>query len=333
MNALRLVMVADLIPARRSTLMELLFCSQDEDATPWLEAFRRMLPEAGVRMWQPGDTAPADYAAVWKPPVEVLRGRPGLKAVFNLGAGVDAILDIVNRQADILPASVPLIRIEDGGMAAQMIEYVTYAALRFMRRFDECERARVTQRWTALATVRPVDFPIVVLGLGQLGAAVARALAQAGWPVRGWSRTAKSIAHVETHAGEAGLEPALAGAKMLVNLLPSTPSTQGLIGRRVFEQLADGAFLVNIARGTHVVEADLLMAIRRGKIAGAMLDVFAQEPLPAVHPFWQEPRIEITPHIAAVTLLDEGVEQIVAKVRALERGEPVTGIVDRTRGY
>jgi len=313
--------------------MELLFCLPGEDASSWLHAFERALPEAAVRVWQPGDTAPADYAAVWKPPVEVLRGRPGLKAVFNLGAGVDAILEMVNREPDTLPESVPLIRIEDAGMAAQMVEYVMYAALRFMRRFDEYDRERAAHRWTVLEAARPANFPIAVMGLGQLGAAVARALAQAGWPVRGWSRTAKPIKGVETFGGEAGLEPFLAGAKMLVNLLPSTPSTRGLIGRRVFDGLAEGAYLVNIARGAHVVEADLLGAIRRGRIAGAMLDVFAHEPLPAVHPFWEEPRIEITPHISAVTLIDEGVEQIAAKMRALERGEAVTGVVDRVRGY
>jgi glyoxylate/hydroxypyruvate reductase A len=313
--------------------MELLFSSPGEDASPWLRAFGSVLPEASVRIWTPGDTAPADYAVVWKPPLEVLRGRTGLKAVFNLGAGVDAILEMIHREPDVLPASVPLIRLEDAGMAAQMVEYVMYAALRFMRRFDEYERERGARRWTVLESMRPGGFPIAVMGLGRLGAAVARALAQAGWPVRGWSRSAKSIDGVQTYAGEAGLEPFLAGAKMLVNLLPSTPSTRGLIGRQVFDRLAEGAYLVNIARGAHVVEADLLGAIRSGRLAAAMLDVFAQEPLPAVHPFWQEPRIEITPHISAVTLVEEGVEQMAAKIRALERGEGVTGRVDRSRGY
>jgi glyoxylate/hydroxypyruvate reductase A len=313
--------------------MELLFSSPGEDASPWLRAFGSVLPEASVRIWTPGDTAPADYAVVWKPPLEVLRGRTGLKAVFNLGAGVDAILEMIHREPDVLPASVPLIRLEDAGMAAQMVEYVMYTALRFMRRFDEYERERGARRWTVLESMRPGGFPIAVMGLGRLGAAVARALAQAGWPVRGWSRSAKSIDGVQTYAGEAGLEPFLAGAKMLVNLLPSTPSTRGLIGRQVFDRLAEGAYLVNIARGAHVVEADLLGAIRSGRLAAAMLDVFAQEPLPAVHPFWQEPRIEITPHISAVTLVEEGVEQMAAKIRALERGEVVTGRVDRSRGY
>jgi glyoxylate/hydroxypyruvate reductase len=313
--------------------MNLLFCTPGEDPTPWLQAFRDALPGATMRAWQPGDTAPADYAAVWRPPAEVLRGRSGLKAVFNLGAGVDPILDMLSREPDTLPESVPLIRLEDAGMAAQMIEYVTYAALRYMRRFDTYERQREAHQWTVLEAARPADFPIAVMGLGKLGAAVSSTLAKAGWPVRGWSRTAKAIEGVQTFAGDAALAPFLAGAKMLVNLLPSTPETRGLLGKAVFEPLAEGAFLVNIARGAHVVDIDLLDAIRRGKIAAAMLDVFAQEPLPADHPFWQEPKITITPHISAMTLRTEAVAQIVGKIRALERGEKVSGVVDRIRGY
>lgn len=313
--------------------MDVLFCMPGHDAAPWLDAFRRALPEARVREWAPGDTAAAEYALVWKPPAEVLRERAGLKAVFNLGAGVDAILEMFAREPGILPDAVPLIRLEDAGMAAQMIEYVTYAALRYMRRFDDYERERAAHRWTVLEAARPADFPIAVMGLGRLGAAVASALARAGWPVRGWSRTAKTLEQVASYSGDAELGSCLAGAKMLVNLLPSTPDTRGLLGAALFEQLADGAYLVNIARGAHVVDADLLEAIRRGKLAGAMLDVFAQEPLPDGHPFWREPRITITPHSSALTLRDESVAQIAQKMRALERGEPVGGVVDRERGY
>lgn len=313
--------------------MDLLFCMPGYDARPWLDAFKRVLPEAQARVWQPGDHAPADYAAVWKPPAEALRARAGLKAVFNLGAGVDAILEMVRREPDALADTVPLIRLEDAGMAEQMVEYVLYAALRYMRRFDDYDRQRAAGRWAPLNAARPRDYPIAVLGLGQLGAAVARALVQAGFPVRGWSRTPKSIDGVTTHAGDDELGACVRGAKMLVNLLPSTPSTRGMIGKRLLELLADGACLVNIARGSHVVETDLLDAITRRKLVGAMLDVFGEEPLPANHVFWKEPRINITPHISALTLLDESVEQIAVKMRALERGEAVGGIVDRDRGY
>lgn len=313
--------------------MDLLFCMPGYEARSWLEAFQRALPEAQCRVWQPNDHAPAHYAAVWKPPAEALRGRAGLKAVFNLGAGVDAILDMVRREPDALAESVPLIRLEDAGMAEQMVEYVMYAALRYMRRFDEYERQRAAGRWAPLKARRSGDFPIAVLGLGQLGSAVAVALANAGFPVSGWSRTAKQLEGVRTFAGDDTISACIQGAKMLVNLLPSTPSTRGLIGKRILGGLADGAYLVNVARGTHVVESDLIDAISRGKLAGAMLDVFGEEPLPANHAFWREPRISITPHVSALTLLDESVEQIAEKIRAMERGETVGGIVDRVRGY
>lgn len=313
--------------------MDLLFCMPGYDTQPWLDAFKRALPEATIRVWQPGDRAAADYATVWKPPADVLRARPGLKAVFNLGAGVDAILELIRREPDALANSVPLIRLEDAGMAEQMVEYVLYAALRYMRRFDEYDRQRAASRWATLKASRPREFPIAVLGLGQLGAAVARALSNAGFPVRGWSRTARTLDGVATYAGDDAMSDCVKGAKMLVNLLPSTPSTRGLINKRVLGWLADGAYLVNIARGSHVVETDLIDAIARGKLAGAMLDVFIEEPLPANHAFWREPRITITPHISALTLLDESVEQIAGKIRAIERGEAVGGVVDRERGY
>ncbi|HTJ94948.1 MAG TPA: NAD(P)-dependent oxidoreductase, partial [Pararobbsia sp.] len=173
--------------------MDLLFCMPGYDARAWLDAFARWLPEARARVWQPGDHAVADYAAVWKPPAEALRARAGLRAVFNLGAGVDALLDMIRREPDALAQSVPLIRLEDAGMADQMVEYVLYAALRYMRRFDEYERLRAAGRWAPLAAPRPKDFPVAVLGLGQLGSAVSRSLAHAGFPVRGWSRTPRQI--------------------------------------------------------------------------------------------------------------------------------------------
>ncbi len=313
--------------------MDVLFCMPGYDARPWLDAFKRALPEANLRVWQAGDRAAADYAAVWKPPAEVLRGRLGLKAVFNLGAGVDAILEMVRREPDALADTVPLIRLEDAGMAEQMVEYVVYAALRYMRRFDEYDLQRKAARWAPLKAARPHEFPITVLGLGQLGSAVARSLVGAGFPVRGWSRTPRALDGVTTFAGDDAMADCVKDAKLLVNLLPSTPTTRGLIGKRVLGWLADGSYLVNIARGSHVVEADLIDAIASGKLAGAMLDVFIEEPLPVNHAFWREPRITITPHISALTLLDDSVEQIAGKIRAIERGESVGGIVDRERGY
>ncbi|KGS48324.1 D-isomer specific 2-hydroxyacid dehydrogenase, NAD binding domain protein [Burkholderia pseudomallei MSHR5613] len=313
--------------------MRILLYTPHRDAHDWKRDVERALPGAQLRTWTPGDDAGADYALVWRAPREFFAPRAGLKAVFNLGAGVDAILALEREHPGLLPRDVPLVRLEDAGMTRQMVEYATHAALRYLRRFDEYALLQRERRWQVLAPHARETFVVGVLGLGALGAEVARALAALGLPVRGYSRAPKAIDGVTTFTGAAQLDAFLGGAKLLVNLLPSTAATDGILNARTFSKLAHGAYLVNLARGAHLVEADLLDALASGRVAAATLDVFATEPLPPDHPFWHEPRITITPHCSADTLRAEAVEQIAAKIGALERGEPIGGIVDRDRGY
>ncbi|AJX72029.1 D-isomer specific 2-hydroxyacid dehydrogenase, NAD binding domain protein [Burkholderia pseudomallei MSHR983] len=313
--------------------MRILLYTPHRDAHDWKRDVERALPGAQLRTWTPGDDAGADYALVWRAPREFFAPRAGLKAVFNLGAGVDAILALEREHPGLLPRDVPLVRLEDAGMTRQMVEYATHAALRYLRRFDEYALLQRERRWQVLAPHARETFVVGVLGLGALGAEVARALAALGLPVRGYSRAPKAIDGVTTFAGAAQLDAFLGGAKLLVNLLPSTAATDGILNARTFSKLAHGAYLVNLARGAHLVEADLLDALASGRVAAATLDVFATEPLPPDHPFWREPRITITPHCSADTLRAEAVGQIAAKIGALERGEPIGGIVDRDRGY
>ncbi|HDR9228686.1 TPA: glyoxylate/hydroxypyruvate reductase A [Burkholderia vietnamiensis] len=313
--------------------MKLLFYTPHQEAGAWRDALAHALPDAELREWQPGDTAAADYALVWRAPRALFAPRERLRAIFNLGAGVDALLALERSHPGTLPPDVPLVRLEDSGMAQQMIEYVTYAVLRYLRRFDEYDALQHERRWEVLEPHPRARFTVAVLGLGVLGAQVAQALAALGLPVRGYSRSPKQLDGIATFAGEHAFDACIDGAKVLVNLLPSTPDTDAILSARTFARLAPGAYLVNVARGAHLVEADLLDALASGRIAAATLDVFEHEPLPADHPFWQAPRITITPHSAALTLRDEAVEQIAGKIRALERGEPIGGIVDRARGY
>ncbi|VXC63203.1 2-ketoacid reductase [Burkholderia sp. 8Y] len=313
--------------------MKIVFYEQNTDIDAWLRDFARELPEADVRVWEPGDTAPADYAVVWRAPRELFANRPDLKAVFNLGAGVDAILDVERKEPGTLPPNAMLVRLEDTGMAQQMVEYASHAVLRFMRRFDEYEALQREGRWQKLPQHARKTFTVGVLGLGVLGAEVARSLVALGVPVRGYSRTPKDIEGVAVHAGPEQFDAFLGGVKVLINLLPHTPDTEGILNARAFGRLARGAYLVNVARGPHLVDADLLAALDSGQLARAMLDVFHTEPLPADHPFWRHPRISVTPHISAETLREESVVQIAAKIKALARGEAISGIVDFKRGY
>lgn len=313
--------------------MQILFYSPDNKPEPWLAGLAQALPEASVQVWQHGMEAhhvvPADYIVAWKPPAAMLAGHPRLKAVFNLGAGVDAILQL----AGALPPNVPVVRLDDAGMAIQMAEYVTYAVLRHFRRFDDYELQARKQQWRFLKPNDKADFSVGILGLGVLGSRIAQALQHFGFPLRGWSRSRKDLPGIACFAGDDELDTFLRGTRILVCVLPLTAETTQILKRSTLEKLPKGAYLINVARGAHVAEADLLALIKSEHLAGATLDVFRNEPLPAQHPFWQEPRISITPHISALTLRDNSIGQIAEKIRALEQDQPIAGIVDLSKGY
>ena len=287
------------------------------------------MPQAQLRVWQEGDAAPADYAVVWKPPAAMLAGRTDLKGIFNLGAGVDAILQL----GDALPSGVPIVRLDDAGMGVQMAEYVTHAVLRYFRRFDLLDTQQKAGQWRFVKAHDKESFSVGILGLGVLGSRIAAGLAPFGFPLHGWSRTQKALAGVICHAGAESLPDFLAASRVVVCVLPLTTDTDSILNRANLSAMPAGAYLINVARGAHLVEEDLLALVQEGHIAGATLDVFRQEPLPPVHPFWQEPRITITPHIAAVTLRADSVRQIAAKINRLQQGHDIAGVVERLRGY
>lgn len=306
--------------------MKITFCCTDTKAEPWLQGLAAALPGADITVWQPG--APqADYAVVWAPPQQFIDEQPALRALFNIGAGVDALLKLR------LPPSVRVVRLDDAGMAVQMAEYVCHALIRHFREFDQYEAAMQAGQWSYRKPRLRQDFPVGVMGLGVLGERVARAVAQFDFPVLGWSRSPKQMAGVRCFSGQEVFNEFLAATRVLVNLLPLTPETQGIMNRDTLARLLPGAYVINVARGAHLVEEDLLALIDAGHVAGATLDVFRTEPLPAGHPFWGHPKITLTPHTSARTLRDESIAQIAGKIAALARGEAVAGVVDAGRGY
>jgi glyoxylate/hydroxypyruvate reductase A len=309
--------------------MRILLYRGDGAIEPWARDFAAALPQAETLVWQESEAVEAcDYAVLWSPTPALLGQLAGVKAIFLMGAGVDAILKF----GDALP-DAPVIRLGDAGMGAQMVEYVAYAVLRYFRRFDEYERQAREGSWHPLAARDKQAFTVGVLGLGKLGVPVARAMRQLGFPVRGWSRSPKDLPGVDCFAGMQALDEFLAGTQVLVCMLPLTPETNNLLDRVRLSKLPEGAYLVNVARGAQVAEPDLLALIKARHIAGATLDVFRNEPLPAPHPFWAEPRITLTPHISALTIREEAVRQIADKIALLEQGEAVADVVDMDRGY
>ena len=306
--------------------MKITFCCTDTKAEPWLQGLAVALPGAEISVWQPG--APqADYAVVWAPPQQFMDEQSGLKALFNIGAGVDALLKLR------LPPQALVVRLDDAGMAVQMAEYVCHAVIRHFREFDGYEADMAAGRWGYRKPRLRSDFPIGVMGLGVLGERVAKALAQFDFPINGWSRSPKAIAGVRAFTGAEQFNDFLSASRVLVNLLPLTPDTANVMNQDTLGRLQPGAYVINVARGAHLVEEDLLALIDSGHVAGATLDVFRTEPLPAGHAFWNHPRITITPHTSARTLRDESIAQIARKMAALERGEAVAGIVNPARGY
>ncbi len=306
--------------------MNITICCTDTKTEPWVAGLRAALPGAHVSVWQPGDPQ-ADFAVVWAPPQQFLDEQPGLKVLFNIGAGVDALLRLR------LPPGAQVVRLDDAGMSVQMAEYVCHAVIRHFRELDAYEADMRGGRWGYRRPRLRSEFTVGVMGLGVLGERVARALAHFEFPVLGWSRSPKSVPGVRAFEGAGQFDDFLAASRVLVNLLPLTPETENLLNRATLSRLPAGAYLINVARGAHVVEEDLLALIDSGHLAGATLDVFRTEPLPAGHPFWNHPRIVATPHTSARTLRDESIAQIAGKIAALQRGEPLAGVVDRERGY
>jgi glyoxylate/hydroxypyruvate reductase A len=310
--------------------MVILFQSKTDDPDKWRRAFADALPEAELRIGAESveDPAEVDYAVAWKPPKGLLRQYPNLKAILSLGAGVDHLASDPE-----LPTQVPVVRLVDPGLTWGMTEYVVWAVLGHHRRTREYRRLQAEHRWERLEVPLGPSRRVGVMGLGELGADAARALKALRFKVAGWSNRRKEIDGVESFAGREEFGQFLVRTEILVNLLPLTEETAGILNRHTLGELPKGACLVNAARGGHLVEADLLELLDTGQIAEATLDVFREEPLPAGHPFWDHPRITVTPHEAAITPAETAAATIAENIRRIERGEPPSPVVDFSKGY
>ena len=312
--------------------MKIVFYSPGQNPQPWLDCLSAHFPAAEVWPWTPQSVdRQADYAVLWAPPAELFATQHRLKAVFNIGAGADRVMQIPNLAA--LVKGVPVVRLNDAGMAVQMAEYVCHTLIRHTREFAVYEAQQKQCEWKTLPAIDRAAWPVGVMGLGDIGARVAQTVAGFGYPTFGWSRSDKSLPGITAFSGLGGLDVFLPQVRVLVCLLPLTPDTAGILNARTLAKLRPNAYLINVARGAHLVESDLLDLLDHGAMSGATLDVFQEEPLPAAHPFWLHPRITLTPHVSAITLREESVEQIAGKILALERGERIKGVVRLDSGY
>jgi glyoxylate/hydroxypyruvate reductase len=297
-------------------------------ADPWVRAMMAALPESAVTELSDAPNDSADYAVVWSPDATLFTRQQKLKAIFSLGAGVDALLKLAT-----LPANLPVVRLNDAGMSVQMAEYVCQAVIRFARDIGTYESEMKQGVWSQRRPPSRREFPVGVMGLGVIGERVARALQTFEYPVYGWSRSAKVLPGITTFDGPTGLDKFLSSTRILVCTLPLTPETRGILCRANLEKLLPKGYLINVGRGAHLIDDDLIELVATGAMAGAMLDVFADEPLDASHPFHDHPSIGLTPHISAVTDRRESVKQIADKIRRIHAGLSIEGVVERSRGY
>lgn len=312
-------------PLERATIF---FHSNLDDPDQWRATLAAALPQVEFVVGPACDAPDAvDIALVWTQPPQGLGAFHNLRAVLSLGAGVDQ-LDL-----ERLDPRIPVARLVDPTLTARMVEYCKAAVFHFHRDFHLHQRHQQERRWKFVPPVGAGDRRILVLGQGELGAAVACALAAEGFAVSGWSRSPKQLPAVRSLCGAEAL-PALVGdSDVVINLLPLTPETRGLLDARFFSWCKPGTCLVNVGRGAHLHEPALLDALDQGRIAAAFLDVFAQEPLPPEHPFWSRPQLHVTPHVASLGDPVASATAVVDNIRRSMQGLPLLHAVDRGRGY
>lgn len=305
------------------------YISRDTDGLHWKKVLEAGLGPIDFRTLETlGDKSDIEVVLAWKPPAGLIASFPNVKLIVSLGMGVDHLL-----ADDRLPPGVPIVRIMDDGLVGQMSEYAIYWALRHHRDIDRYAESQRAKSWKPEDFVDTIDRRIGIMGLGSIGQDTARKFAMLGFPTAGWSRTQKTLDGIETFHGQDGFVKFLARTDILVNVLPLTRETRGILDAKAFATLPKGAYLINMARGGHVVDDDLLAALAAGQVSGAALDVFNVEPLPADHPYWTHPKVRVTPHIAGATNPRTASPGVIENIKRRRAGQPLINTVDPKTGY
>jgi glyoxylate/hydroxypyruvate reductase A len=305
------------------------YISRDTDGVHWKKVLEAGLGPVDFRTLDSlGNKEDIEVVLAWKPPAGLIASFPNVKLIVSLGMGVDHLL-----ADDRLPAGVPIVRIMDDGLVGQMSEYAIYWALRHHREIDRYAASQRARQWKPEDFVDTIDRRIGVMGLGSIGQDTAGKFAALGFPTAGWSRTAKSLPGIETFYGADGLQRFLARTDILIDVLPLTRDTHGLLDAKAFAALPKGAYFINMARGGHVVDDALLAALESGQISGAALDVFNVEPLPQDHPYWTHPKVHVTPHIAGATNPRTASPGVIENIKRMRAGQALIHTVDPKTGY
>lgn len=308
--------------------MSIVIVARERDVSEWKSGIESQAPGMEVEVW-PGvkDPEKVEAALVWNHPPGVLNDFKNLKFISSMGAGVDHVLS--DRS---LPAGVPVTRIVDDRLTVTMSKYILTAIMFFHRRLPKYLSDKQQRRWDQAANPE-VKLHIGIMGMGVLGRDIARKLTDLEFEVHGFSNSRKDIPGVRSYAGESERNEFLSNINVLVCLLPLTSMTHDILNLELFNRMKEGSYLINVARGMHLVEKDLLTALETGRLAGAFLDVYREEPLPGDHPFWQHPDIMMTPHIASITNPAAAIPQVIENYRRAKNGEPLANLIDMEKGY
>lgn len=307
--------------------MSLVIIAPERDASEWVEGIAAQDNNITVEVWPDvKDNEKVIGAVVWNHPEGSLRDFPNLKFISSMGAGVDHVLK------DASLPQVPIVRIVDEDLTRAMTQYIIAAVAYFHRRLDKYTADKKNAIWDQEAPPE-VPLSIGILGMGVLGTDAAHKLASLGFDVCGYSNSPKNLKGIKSFHGEEGFQPFIDSINMLICLLPLTEQTKDILNIDLFRKMQKGSYLINVARGGHLVENDLLLALEKGYLAGAFLDVYQEEPLPQDHPFWKHPKIMMTPHIASITNPQAAIPQVVRNYQAATRGENLQNKVDLIKGY
>lgn len=308
--------------------MSLVIIAPERDVSDWVDGLAAEDRNLPVEVWPNiKDKEKVFGAVVWNHPEGSLQDFPNLKFISSMGAGVDHVL-----KDKTLPQDVPIVRIVDADLTRAMSQYIIAAVAYFHRRIAKYTEDKRNAVWDQEAPPE-VALSIGILGMGVLGSDAARKLAALGFEVCGYSHSPKHVEGVKSFSGKEGFLPFIESVNMLICLLPLTEQTKDILNIDLFVKMQKGSYLINVARGGHLVEEDLLSALEKGYLAGAFLDVYKEEPLPEGHPFWQHPKIMMTPHIASITNPKAAIPQVVQNYHAAKAGKELHNKVDMGKGY
>ncbi|MEM9218352.1 MAG: glyoxylate/hydroxypyruvate reductase A [Cyanobacteria bacterium P01_F01_bin.150] len=310
-------------------MFSILIAYEAENLDLFIADLRDRIPDLDIQIWpEVKDPGRVEAIITWKPPLGIMTKFPKLKAIISLGAGVEEILS-----DPTIPPDIPVIRLVDPCVTSRMSEYVLLAVLRFHRQTAEYQTLQKSQTWQPLPVSNSSSLTVGILGLGVLGMDIVQKLNDLDFPVRGWSRTPKYLDGIECFHGQTQLELCVSCCQVIVCLLPLTPETQGILNHKLFAKMPQGGYIINVARGQHLVEQDLLEALDSGQLSGACLDVFSTEPLPKNHPFWLHDQITITPHVATQTDSEYWVDSIINVIHDVRSNRPLKHLANRQQGY